>query len=705
VTALALWLWGVAGAAELELWHSYRGEERAAVEQAIALWADRGGHTVGVVALPFGAYDSKLETAIPRGNGPDVFIAGHGTLGKWSAMELMVPVATDLAGHTQASRSALAIDEGHAWGHPLAVKSIALLYDPTRVKRVPTTTEELIAAAKEHTGDGGFGLAYQASEPYFHAAWLHAFGGRVLDEGGVARLNSQPHVDALAFARRIAIDEGIAPQQPTAELITRLYNDGRAAFVLSGPWFAAEVSRPVAAALLPIVDETGVRARPFLTVEAAFVAHGADPEAHDLAAWLAAEEAATLRTELGRQVVTWASVKSSDPLVAAFAEQAKEAVPLSTHPDTTMAYEAIGRALRDVARGAADPQAAADAAQSTFAILARPQPPASDARPYLAVLGALVLGVLVLLGRTVRAHGRRVLAHWRDYAWIAPAGIALLALVVLPFVTGASVSLFAHHQGEWTFVGIRHYLDILLARDWPVTSPLSFVFTLAVTILWTVTNLTMHVGLGVALALVLREPWVRLRTVWRALLILPWAVPNYITALIWKGMFHTQYGAINAVLGAVTLQDGPADLDWFGSFCLAFSANLATNTWLGFPFMMVVTLGALQSIPPELEEAAEVDGASWWFRLRHITLPLLVPALLPAVILGSVWTFYMFNVVYLVSAGEPNGSTEILISEAYRWAFSRANRYGYAAAYAVVIFGVLLVYARFANRLAGRRVL
>ena len=194
-----------------------------------------------------------------------------------------------------------------------------------------------------------------------------------------------------------------------------------------------------------------------------------------------------------------------------------------------------------------------------------------------------------------------------------------------------------------------------------------------------------------------------MRPVFRAALILPWAIPNYITALIFKGLFHAQYGAVNAMLAAVV--GGPVAIDWFGSFALAFTANLTTNTWLGFPFMMVVALGALQSIPRDLEEAAMVDGAGWWFRFRHVVWPLLAPALLPAVLLGSVWTFNMFNVVYLVSGGEPDGSTEILISEAYRWAFSRENRYGYAAAYAVLIFGVLFGWSRAANKIAGKRVL
>ena len=179
------------------------------------------------------------------------------------------------------------------------------------------------------------------------------------------------------------------------------------------------------------------------------------------------------------------------------------------------------------------------------------------------------------------------------------------------------------------------------------------------------------------------------------LLIVPWAVPNYITALIWKSMFHKQFGAVNGLLIWLGLEP----VSWFSHFWTAFAANLSTNTWLGFPFMMVVTLGALQAIPRDLEEAAEVDGAGRFARFFSITLPLLRPALLPAVILGSVWTFNMFNIIFLVSGGEPDGATEILISEAYRWAFTRQEQYGYAAAYATLIFGVLLIYSWGTRRL------
>jgi arabinogalactan oligomer/maltooligosaccharide transport system permease protein len=128
---------------------------------------------------------------------------------------------------------------------------------------------------------------------------------------------------------------------------------------------------------------------------------------------------------------------------------------------------------------------------------------------------------------------------------------------------------------------------------------------------------------------------------------------------------------------------------------------VATNTRLGFPFMMVVCLGALQAIPRDLEEAALMDGAGAWTRFRRVILPQIKPALVPAVVLGSVWTFNMFNIIYLVSGGEPDGATEILISEAYRWAFSRQEQYGYAAAYATLIFVVLLGYSSLTRRLTG----
>jgi arabinogalactan oligomer/maltooligosaccharide transport system permease protein len=295
---------------------------------------------------------------------------------------------------------------------------------------------------------------------------------------------------------------------------------------------------------------------------------------------------------------------------------------------------------------------------------------------------------------------------WREirksavaYAYAAPGLIVLGLLVMAPFVVGAAVSLFAHEHGQFTFVGMRNFWAILSSRDFGLTDPGSFYRALLVTILWTVANVALHVTIGAALALLLVKPWLRMKKLYRVLLIIPWAIPNYITALIWKGMFQRQFGAINALLALFDVEP----VTWFSRFSTSFAANLCTNTWLGFPFMMVITLGALQSIPTDLVDAARVDGASRWQTFRHVTLPLLAPALVPAIIIGGIWSFNMFNIIYLVSGGEPDGATEILITEAYRWAFgTRQEQYGYAAAYAVLIFFILLGYTRLTRRLAGR---
>jgi arabinogalactan oligomer/maltooligosaccharide transport system permease protein len=171
-------------------------------------------------------------------------------------------------------------------------------------------------------------------------------------------------------------------------------------------------------------------------------------------------------------------------------------------------------------------------------------------------------------------------------------------------------------------------------------------------------------------------------------------VPNYITALIWKGMFHRQFGVINQVLQLV----GLSPVSWFEHPLTSFAAVVATNGWLSFPFMMVVSLGALQSISADLYEAARVDGATRWQQFTSITLPSLKPALIPAIILSVVWTFNMFNIIYLVSAGEPAHSTEILITQANKLAFEQ-YRYGYAAAYSIIIFAILLIYGVVQNRM------
>ena len=284
--------------------------------------------------------------------------------------------------------------------------------------------------------------------------------------------------------------------------------------------------------------------------------------------------------------------------------------------------------------------------------------------------------------------------HRTALGFLSPAAIAMAILVAAPFLIGLALGFYDHHQGTYTFIGLKNFTDLLSGGGHALDDPLNFWFILGVTVLWTVANITLHVTIGVSLALVLSRKWLRGKGIFRMLLILPWAVPNYITALMWKGMFEGEYGAINSLLHAM----GLSGVSWFGSWATSFSANVITNTWLGFPFMMVVALGALETIPKELYEAASVDGASAWQRFRHITLPHLRPALGPAVALGSIWTFNMFNVIFLVSGGKPGDSTNILVTDAYRWAFERGDKYGMAAAEGTIIFLILLLWTVFGTR-------
>jgi arabinogalactan oligomer/maltooligosaccharide transport system permease protein len=327
-----------------------------------------------------------------------------------------------------------------------------------------------------------------------------------------------------------------------------------------------------------------------------------------------------------------------------------------------------------------------------------------------ALLAATLLGLLslALVGSgLVRRFGRALRVHQQAYRYIAPAMIGTTVLVFFPFAYGIALSFTSSNIYNTAaplselWVGFRNYWAILsdfgIARRGAdgalVWNYLNFYWTFLFTVVWTIANVAFGVSFGLLLALVLNTKGLAFRPIYRVVLILPWAMPNYITALIWRGMFHRQFGVVNQMMAMVGLEP----ISWFDTPFTSFLTAYATNAWLSFPFMMVVSLGALQSIPADLYEAARVDGATRWQQFTAITLPSLKPALVPAVILSVVWTFNMFNIIYLVTGGEPNGATEILITQAYKFAFQK-YQYGYAAAYATIIFGILLVYGNVQNR-------
>jgi ABC-type sugar transport system permease subunit/uncharacterized protein YgiM (DUF1202 family) len=214
---------------------------------------------------------------------------------------------------------------------------------------------------------------------------------------------------------------------------------------------------------------------------------------------------------------------------------------------------------------------------------------------------------------------------------------------------------------------------------------------MANTVIWTFSNVIFHTIFGMILALLLNQEGLRFRAIYRTILILPWAIPQVIIVLAWRGEFNFQFGFVNTMLKDLGLDP----VNWLQSPTEAFFAVTFVNIWLGIPFYMVTLLGGLQSIPGDYYEAAEMDGANFWNRFRSITVPLIRPVAVPIVTLDVIWTFNNFNVIYMITEGRPNESTNILVTALYNAAFGRNGSFqlGFASAFSLVIFAVLFLFA------------
>jgi arabinogalactan oligomer / maltooligosaccharide transport system permease protein len=205
-------------------------------------------------------------------------------------------------------------------------------------------------------------------------------------------------------------------------------------------------------------------------------------------------------------------------------------------------------------------------------------------------------------------------------------------------------------------------------------------------------------ALGMAVALALHHRRMRGTRFYRIVLILPYAMPSFAMLLVWRDMFNRDFGLINQLLGA--------DVDWLGEPMTARLGVILVNLWLGFPYMFLVTTGALQAIPRELTEAAAIDGATPWKAFRRVTLPLLLVALTPLLISSFAYNFNNFNAIALTTEGGPFpaespqvGGTDLLITYTFRLAFGAGGaQFGFAAAISVFIFAIVAIISTVAFR-------
>jgi arabinogalactan oligomer / maltooligosaccharide transport system permease protein len=244
--------------------------------------------------------------------------------------------------------------------------------------------------------------------------------------------------------------------------------------------------------------------------------------------------------------------------------------------------------------------------------------------------------------------------------------------------------------GWRAYIGLENYQEIGRQGAFRDAFVRTFVWTFIFALLSVITTFV----LGLLLAMVFHNPRMKGKRGYRSLLIIPYALPSFMTALVWKGMMNTQFGIINQFFGwHIPWLDGTQGLDRIWPYL----SILLVNLWLGFPYMFLVCTGALQSIPQDLIEAAYVDGATGFKAFRRVTFPLLLVAVAPLLIASFAFNFNNFNLIYLLTEGKPPipgsdiGRTDILISAAWKIAFGggRGADYGLAAAISVVIFVIV----------------
>ncbi|KUI98059.1 hypothetical protein VRK_27600 [Vibrio sp. MEBiC08052] len=290
---------------------------------------------------------------------------------------------------------------------------------------------------------------------------------------------------------------------------------------------------------------------------------------------------------------------------------------------------------------------------------------------------------------SLRVQYRNVINAGFPYLMISPGFILLVFVVVFPIIFGFAIGFTNYNLYnsppaklvDW--VGLKNFFNIFQINLWRNT----FIDVLQWTVVWTLVASTLQCTVGVLLAILVNQKDLKFKPLIRTIFILPWAVPGFVTILIFTGMFNDSFGVINNVI-----------LDCFGIEPKAWLTDpfwtkvalIMIQTWLGFPFVFAMTTGVLQAIPNDLYEAATMDGASKFQQLRTITLPLVLYSIAPILITQYTFNFNNFNIIYLFNNGGPAvigsnaGGTDILVSWIYKLTMS-SSQYGIASAITLLL--------------------
>ncbi len=275
---------------------------------------------------------------------------------------------------------------------------------------------------------------------------------------------------------------------------------------------------------------------------------------------------------------------------------------------------------------------------------------------------------------------------------ILPAILIIFGIVFFPILKTLYISFFDINLTKpysQPFVGLKNYIDILSSSN--------FWDAIAKTGYFTVVSIFFELVFGVAIALLLNEKF-RGRWFLRSLIIVPWAVPTIVNGSLWKWIFNPEYGALNALLTQLGLISSYQS--WLGRPFIALNMVIVADVWKMTPLIVIMVLAGLQTIPGELYEASEVDGANIFQRFFRITLPLLKPTILIVLVLRTMQAFKVFNIIYIMTKGGPANGTQLITYYAYREAFSYLHiSKGATLAYLICMIILLLsfLYVKFLN--------
>ena len=358
------------------LWHAYNGDERAALEATAASWnAAHPEQPLTLVAVPYDAFADKLSSAIPHGNGPDLFIYPQDRIGDWADAGVIEPLEfwVDDAKADRFTDQSLGVMayKGSLWGLPMTVKSLVLYVRTDIAAEAPRTTDELIALGQRLRDRHIFAVAYPSPDLYAHAVWLHGFGGSVMDDEGHLTIATPQATEAMAFARRL-VKDGVAPEDAQGPLIASMFNEGRTATAISGPWFIPDIAKtvPWKVTTLPVVSATGKAAAPYISAEGILMSARAKDKdaAFAVMDFLSGDASAVTRAKSGHQVVPNVHAYddkdlASDATVAVFRAQLQHTVAMPNDPNMRRVWTPYRTSLGEVLAGRDEPGASLNSLQ------------------------------------------------------------------------------------------------------------------------------------------------------------------------------------------------------------------------------------------------------------------------------------------------------------------------------------------------------